>query len=273
MRGILAEKSGRIDALELQIAQLTAKVIQLESVENQNKILMEEIARLNQMRKSKDFNRANEIMDQPSNKAIAQMPTSCADLIEIGHTLNGLYSVMGSKSVESVYCDFTITPSDPGFETWIGHVDVKSSPTYFFVRRGEYFNGTRTPILFDIETLNEGAAYDKTTGIFTAPVTGTYFFTLSGSAAFPTTYYQSRHFFHIGLFKNEEVMAYAFPDEADVYYQYEAFSLQSTLELVKGDNISIQIVSMSVGVSLVTGLYTQFNGFLLKEDVSQSLNW
>ena len=40
------------------------------------------------------------------------MPKSCEDLWKIGHHLNGLYSVVGSEMVESVYCDFTKLPSD-----------------------------------------------------------------------------------------------------------------------------------------------------------------
>ncbi|KZS09272.1 C1q and tumor necrosis factor-related protein 3-like protein [Daphnia magna] len=230
---------------------------------------MEEIALLKKRQPTKD--RTNDITDQQSTKVIDQMPTSCADLSEIGHTLSGLYSVMGNRSVESVYCNFTNSPNDLGFQTWIGHVDVKSSPAYFYVRRNQTFDETRTPIVFDIERLNEGEAYDKTSGIFTAPVTGRYFFTFSGMAAFPVAFFSTRLFFQIGLYKNDEAMAYAIADEVDVYYQDETFSLQSTLELIKGDQISVQIQSMSQSVSLVAGMYTQFNGFLLEEDISQYL--
>lgn len=268
MRGSLAEKSSRMDALELQVAQLTSQVIQLQSVENQNKILMEEIAQLNEMRKTRVL---NGISNQPSTNAISQMPTSCEDLSEIGHTLNGLYSVMGMKSVESVYCDFSNATSDTGYQTWIGHVDVKSSPAYFFVLRDQIFNETRTPIPFDIVQLNVGAAYDKNSGVFTAPVTGKYYFTVSGMAAFPGTYITTRLFFQIGLYKNNEAMAFAMADNVSDYYENESFSFQSTLELIKGDQISVQIYGMSQAASLMTGTYTQFNGFLLEEDITQYL--
>jgi hypothetical protein len=36
------------------------------------------------------------------------MPTSCADLKQIGYLKSGVYSVMGGKSVLNVYCDFTV---------------------------------------------------------------------------------------------------------------------------------------------------------------------
>jgi hypothetical protein len=45
--------------------------------------------------------------------AITEFPTSCEDLLLIGHTLNGFYSIKGEKMIESVYCDFTQLPDDP----------------------------------------------------------------------------------------------------------------------------------------------------------------
>ena len=50
----------------------------------------------------------------PSAVAINGLPSSCDDLKIIGHTLNGFYSVVGSTMMESVYCDFSKLPSDPG---------------------------------------------------------------------------------------------------------------------------------------------------------------
>ena len=45
---------------------------------------------------------------------VSGMPRSCLDLWRIGHILSGLYSVMGTRMVESVYCDLTKIPSDAG---------------------------------------------------------------------------------------------------------------------------------------------------------------
>ncbi len=44
--------------------------------------------------------RTSEIVD------IGQIPTSCSDLQQIGYKTNGLFSVMGNTSVETVYCNF-----------------------------------------------------------------------------------------------------------------------------------------------------------------------
>jgi phage shock protein A len=50
----------------------------------------------------------------PSAVAINGLPSSCSDLKLIGHIWNGFYSVVGSAMMESVYCDFSKLPTDPG---------------------------------------------------------------------------------------------------------------------------------------------------------------
>jgi hypothetical protein len=52
--------------------------------------------------------------NQSAVVSINGLPSSCGDLKMIGHTLSGIYSVMGSSMMESVYCDFTKLPSDAG---------------------------------------------------------------------------------------------------------------------------------------------------------------
>jgi hypothetical protein len=37
---------------------------------------------------------------------IGKMPSSCSDLQRMGHKLSGLYSVIGTRTVEMVYCNF-----------------------------------------------------------------------------------------------------------------------------------------------------------------------
>ncbi|XP_046641216.1 angiopoietin-1-like [Daphnia pulicaria] len=51
-------------------------------------------------------------------KSIGKMPTSCADLKQIGYLKSGVYSVMGGKNVLNVYCDFTV--DDKKMEKLIG---------------------------------------------------------------------------------------------------------------------------------------------------------
>jgi hypothetical protein len=46
--------------------------------------------------------------------AINGLPSSCDDLKMMGHIWNGIYFVIGTAKIESVYCDFTKLPNDAG---------------------------------------------------------------------------------------------------------------------------------------------------------------
>ncbi|XP_046454475.1 uncharacterized protein LOC124202220 [Daphnia pulex] len=202
------------------------------------------------------------------------MPTSCEDLWRIGHTMSGLYSVMGAEMVESVYCDFNKLPSDTGFEKWIGFADVKSSPAYFYAQRNSSFNQTNLPIPFDIAKVNIGGALDLQTGIFTAARSGTYFFSVSGLANIPAS--SSGMNFWIGLYLNGNRIGTSYSVEISTASQLKPYSLQSTLNLEAGDQVWVQIWKTGdpTGVYLYDDInhYTHFNGWLLQENISNSLN-
>ena len=65
--------------------------------------------------------------DKTAVAAAAGMPKSCEDLRYLGHAASGLYLIMGTKQVETVYCDFTALPSDP---SKIAFKTKKYSPKY-----------------------------------------------------------------------------------------------------------------------------------------------
>ena len=211
---------------------------------------------------------------------------------------------MGEKQVESVYCDFTKLPTDAGknyaidaslkiclknylhvkfidewnykvayncfagFETQIGYVDVKSSPVYFYVQRSATFNVTKTPIPFDTERLNVGGAMNVTSGKFTAPRDGTYAFSFTGDADFLAS--SSRTYLNVIMYLHGNQIAKGFADEVgSTALQSETSSFQSTLNLEKGDEIWLEIYSMSItGTYLVGGYYTHFSGYLLEENIA-----
>ncbi len=52
----------------------------------------------------------------PANapSSIGRMPKSCDDLQQIGHTKSGFFTVMGKKTIDNVYCDFTKPINDDG---------------------------------------------------------------------------------------------------------------------------------------------------------------
>jgi hypothetical protein len=92
---------------------LALKVIQLEAkVEQQDSLLTSLLREKNERTAA-----ATDYVPIGNNQSavfINGLPSSCADLKMIGHTLSGIYSVMGSAKMESVYCDFTKLPDDAG---------------------------------------------------------------------------------------------------------------------------------------------------------------
>jgi len=96
------------------VKNLESKVTELEAkdVEMRNKIAQQD-SLLFDLLQEKNERTAAAAANQ-SAVAINGLPSSCDDLKIIGHTLNGFYSVVGSTMMESVYCDFSKLPSDPG---------------------------------------------------------------------------------------------------------------------------------------------------------------
>ena len=60
--------------------------------------------------------------------SIGKIPASCGDLQQIGHKKSGLYSVMGSNKIQTVYCDFTKSPSDSGMDNSKRKLHILSNP-------------------------------------------------------------------------------------------------------------------------------------------------
>jgi hypothetical protein len=104
-------------------------------------------------------------------------------------------------------------------------------PVHFYVQRNKLFTTTNTPIPFDLEVVHdEKNAMDLASGIFTATRMGIYLFV----------------------------------EEANtIANQNDQLTLQSTLNLKKGDQVWVVIDPMSSGVSLYdsTAHYTHFTGF------------
>ena len=111
-----------------------------------------------------------------------------------------------------------------------------------------------------------------TSGKFTAPRAGIYFFALTGDAYIPGS--SSRNYLTLGMYLNGNSIARGYSDEISTGEQWETFSFQTTLNLQAGDQIWLEIISMSTGTSLFDDSYhsTHFSGLLLDENLSESLN-
>ncbi|XP_062607810.1 complement C1q tumor necrosis factor-related protein 4-like [Saccostrea cucullata] len=110
---------------------------------------------------------------------------------------------------------------------------------------------------------NIGSAYDSATGIFTAPVSGTYNFAFTASVP-PNP---SSHLVHIFLKKNGKKEMYIFLDYHTQFWLQRSSS--TVLHLNKGDQIWMEIGSVSgqitvAGYSSAEDRYhTHFSGFLI----------
>ncbi|XP_046458714.1 uncharacterized protein LOC124205362 isoform X2 [Daphnia pulex] len=257
----IQENNEIIDRLESKIVQLEAKVQQqdlLLSVLHPRNITDDD------QQQEYSFYDINPSTNQSSSIYIG-MPSSCKELKLIGHTLNGLYSVMGNQSVETVFCDFTNLIDDPGLEKWIGYNDVKSSPVYFYVQKNSSFFAYDTPILFEVERINVGNAMELPSGIFTAPQTGTYHFSFTGMASFPTSW--TFVYLGVGLYVNGNRIGMGLVEETNtVIGQNSQLTLQSTLNLQVGDKVWVEIYYKSNSVFLYDASdyhYTHYTGWLM----------
>ena len=93
MKELLAAKDRRLEALEA----LEVEVMEQKSL----------IAALQQSVSGTQVAASN-------RQGTSTVPRSCADLKCKGETISGLYSIMGAKSVEMVYCDFSKATNDAG---------------------------------------------------------------------------------------------------------------------------------------------------------------
>ena len=150
---------------------------------------------------------------------------------------------------------------------------MKSAPVHFYVQRNSSFDTTGTPIPFDLEMVNNGNAMNLTTGIFTAPVTGIYFFSFTGLAEFPAS--SSTVQLGVSLKMNGNYIGSGWVEESNnVAAQRSPLTVQSTLNLEKDDQIWMEIIQMSSGSYLFENFnaHTHFTGFMLQEDIVASLN-
>jgi hypothetical protein len=157
-------------------------------------------------------------------------------------------------------------------QKWIGYVDVKSAPVHFYVQRNSNFNTTRTPIPFDLAVVNEGNAMDLTSGIFTAPLPGIYFFSFAGVARLKDS---SDADFLSFLYLNGKIIGVSTVYEGNgPVDQYSPLTLQWTLNLKKGDRVWVEIFYPSSELNSLhdsNGHYTHFTGFMLEEEIVASL--
>lgn len=122
--------------------------------------------------------------------------------------------------------------------------------------------------------VNSGNGMTIATGKFEPPVKGTYFFSFTSHVGFAANAVGPRT--RIYIYKNGQAVAIAALYEVTTLPATGTYLspiiLQSTLELLPGDNIWMQMDEMSSnGKLLATDYLTTFNGWLLQEEIANSL--
>ncbi len=111
------------------------------------------------------------------------------------------------------------------------------------------------------------------TGKFTAPRPGIYFFSFTGNADFPAS--SSLVHLSVSLYLNGEKIGTGRVEESNtVAGQWSPLTIQSTLNLKKGEQVWVTIYSSSTGAYLYDDFsyhFTHFTGFMLEEEIVSSL--
>lgn len=137
-----------------------------------------------------------------------------------------------------------------GMETWIGYSDVKSTPVYFTVQRNSTYNAQNTVLTYELEPLNLGNAFNISSGVFTAPRSGTYTFAFTSIS--DVTY--NNLWFSLQL--NDEQIANCQPN-----YSLYICSIPYTVELKSGDRIQMFFTQGSTNNVVFTGWLVAENIF------------
>ncbi|XP_062596137.1 complement C1q tumor necrosis factor-related protein 3-like [Saccostrea cucullata] len=142
----------------------------------------------------------------------------------------------------------------------IHHVSFLAAPT-------RHMKPVRGTLIFDNVLNNKGGAYNGKTGIFTAPVSGSYFFMVTIGLPAPSTS-KGSDYVRIHIMKNGKMSSYLFIGTEGLWIKRSENTL---LELSQGDKINLFIKTTGNGFPYIAGkdhypgstYHSHFSGFLI----------
>ncbi|XP_061184815.1 complement C1q tumor necrosis factor-related protein 6-like [Saccostrea echinata] len=122
-------------------------------------------------------------------------------------------------------------------------------------------------LVFGNVLINKGGAYNGKTGMFTAPVSGTYFFMVTIGLPAPSTS-NGRDYLRIHIMKNSKMSSYLFIGPEGLWIKRSENTL---LELSKGDRVNLFIKTTGSGFPYIAGkdhypgstYHSHFSGYLI----------
>ncbi|XP_062594606.1 cerebellin-3-like [Saccostrea cucullata] len=131
----------------------------------------------------------------------------------------------------------------------------------FMATASQNIKPTIGTLIFDKVLTNKGGAYNGKTGIFTAPVPGSYFFVVTVSIPTPSSA-NGKDYVRINIMKNGQISGYLFIGTEGLWIKRSENTL---LELSKGDKVNLNFRTTGSGFSHIAGnhYHSHFSGFLI----------
>ena len=148
--------------------------------------------------------------------------------------------------------------SVPVSQDLIGQVDVKTKTVHFYVQRESNFDTPFAISPFDVAPVNEGGAFNLTSGIFTVPVPGIYHFDFSALKSAEISTYLS-----IYLQVNGADVGAAFSFQSATGSE-DVVSLNASLQLEAGDKVNLYNFVNGAFIDDISHR-THFSGWLVEE--------